>query len=543
MRRILVLSLFAILVVTGGCTSDTNEPPTAYVDLISPTEVSPGEAVTFEGHGTDADGTVVAFRWRSSLDDDLSTRADFDSSSLSAGEHTIYFKVQDNNGVWSKEAEGTVTVSGEDAGRPAIVSFSASPGSISPGGSSTLSWDVSGADTVSLDQGIGSVPLSGSRAVSPGATTTYTLTATSTAGSATATAHVLVSGTGDGGAAGVPVISYFTADPETVAPEGASTLSWSVSNADTVRVGSGSDLLLVGPVGSAVATPGTTTTYTLTATNAAGGVTRTAHVSVAAGGAAGSATIDYFTASPDNITAGESSELSWSVSNADRAWLGFVAGGIGGTQMVDPVDTKTVSPTETTTYTLTAGDASAEVVVTVEAAPPAEHMVTLPFVRGESGVIASTDGSAAGASVTTAEGADLSAGDGPANQVFWAYFSFDISDLAGAEVTDATLRFATTGVWSTPFGGDNLGTLGVYTYHWGPRALRQADFVFAGATLTDGLTSPPEEINVTEQVAALAAHETGRFQVRVNFIRMTDGDNHSEFIIWSGATLAVTYIE
>ncbi|MCK4722088.1 MAG: hypothetical protein KAT75_02235 [Dehalococcoidia bacterium] len=289
----LVLSLLAILVVTGGCTCDTNEPPTAYIDLISPAEVSTAEAVTFEGHGTDADGTVVAYRWESSIDGDLSTRASFESSSLSEGEHTICLKVQDNNGTWSEEVESTVIVSGGAAGVPVITSFSASPGSISPGGSSTLSWDVSGATTVSLDQGIGSVPLSGSRAVSPGATTTYTLTATSAADSVTATAAVSVSG----GAAGVPVISYFTADPETVPPEGPSTLSWSASNADTVTISAGTESVSVGPSGSIIARPDTTTTFTLTASNAAGGVTGTAQVAVGAGGAAGSPTIDYFTAS------------------------------------------------------------------------------------------------------------------------------------------------------------------------------------------------------------------------------------------------------
>jgi hypothetical protein len=75
---------------------------------------------------------------------------------------------------------------------PTIDSFYASPGSISSGGSSTLSWSVSGATTVSLDQGIGNVALTGTRVVSPSTTTTYTLTATNDAGSVTATAQVMV---------------------------------------------------------------------------------------------------------------------------------------------------------------------------------------------------------------------------------------------------------------------------------------------------------------------------------------------------------------
>jgi len=503
MKKLLFPALVLIM-LTAGCTCAANEPPIAYIDLITPTEVSPGETVTFEGHGTDADGTVVAYRWESSIDGDLSTRASFESSSLSEGEHTICLKVQDNNGTWSEDVEGTVIVSGGAAAMPVIGAFSASPGSISPGASSTLSWDVSGAATVSIDQGIGSVALSGSRAVSPVASTTYTLMATNAAGSVTATAQVLVSGAGGGGAAGVPVISYFTADPETVPPGDPSTLSWSVSNADTVTISTGAESVSVGPSGSIIARPDTTTTFTLTATNAAGGVTRTARVSVGAGGAAGSPSIDYFTASPESVTAGESSELSWSVSNADRAWLGFVAGSTGGTQMVTPVGSKTVNPSETTTYTLSAGDASETVVVTVEAAPAEEHTVTLerePFP--ESGQVQSNE---------TVTGTTF-VGDVGTNETARAYFSFDISDLAGAEVTNAVLRLSTQMVIGHPW--RDLYQLYVDAVEYGPGPLQPADFGLDGEELWEVFDKPTGavNINVTHAMEYYATHEAPRFQV------------------------------
>ncbi|MEW6054964.1 MAG: GDSL-type esterase/lipase family protein, partial [Nitrospirota bacterium] len=41
--------------------------------------------------------------WRSSRDGVIGTAASFSTSALSEGIHTIYFKVQDNNGVWSPE--------------------------------------------------------------------------------------------------------------------------------------------------------------------------------------------------------------------------------------------------------------------------------------------------------------------------------------------------------------------------------------------------------------------------------------------------------
>jgi hypothetical protein len=76
--------------------------------------------------------------------------------------------------------------------RPAAT-FTAAPSTIAPGGSSTLSWMVSGASSISINQGVGSVASSGSRVVAPGGTTTYTLTATNAGGSTSATTVVTVS--------------------------------------------------------------------------------------------------------------------------------------------------------------------------------------------------------------------------------------------------------------------------------------------------------------------------------------------------------------
>lgn len=65
------------------------------------------------------------------------------------------------------------------SGPPNIAApFTASPSTISPGGSSTLSWGaVTNADSVEIDHGIGGVGTPGSTTVSPAQTTTYTLTA------------------------------------------------------------------------------------------------------------------------------------------------------------------------------------------------------------------------------------------------------------------------------------------------------------------------------------------------------------------------------
>jgi peptidoglycan-associated lipoprotein len=75
---------------------------------------------------------------------------------------------------------------------PTITQFSAEPTSIERGQSSTLSWTVTDANSISIDNGIGSVQANGTRRVFPSNSTTYTLTATGPGGSRTATATVSV---------------------------------------------------------------------------------------------------------------------------------------------------------------------------------------------------------------------------------------------------------------------------------------------------------------------------------------------------------------
>ncbi len=73
------------------------------------------------------------------------------------------------------------------ASAPVIGSFTATPALISSGQSTTLAWQITGADEASIGPAIGAVDaVSGERSGSPTETTTYTLTATNAAGSTTA---------------------------------------------------------------------------------------------------------------------------------------------------------------------------------------------------------------------------------------------------------------------------------------------------------------------------------------------------------------------
>jgi len=75
---------------------------------------------------------------------------------------------------------------------PVIVAFSANPANINSGESATLSWSVTEATAVTIDQGIGDVPSSGTQLVSPTMTTTYTLTASNSAGTVTESVIITV---------------------------------------------------------------------------------------------------------------------------------------------------------------------------------------------------------------------------------------------------------------------------------------------------------------------------------------------------------------
>ena len=76
--------------------------------------------------------------------------------------------------------------------RPIVKFFTAEPTTIERGQASSLKWEVTGAETVSINQGLGVVGnsasggvISGNRSVFPSSTTTYTLTATNSGGAVT----------------------------------------------------------------------------------------------------------------------------------------------------------------------------------------------------------------------------------------------------------------------------------------------------------------------------------------------------------------------
>ena len=105
-----------------------NLPPTASIDSLSPNPVSSVVNVTGVGNGTDADGTVVAYRWL--LDGvEVATTAVMTLAELTVGEHMVELMVQDEDGAWSAPVNRTLVVDPSDNEVPVayIVSITPNP--------------------------------------------------------------------------------------------------------------------------------------------------------------------------------------------------------------------------------------------------------------------------------------------------------------------------------------------------------------------------------------------------------------------------------
>jgi hypothetical protein len=253
-------------------------------------------------------------------------------------------------------ATAVVTVTATPIVSPQIVRFDASPLTIQPGQSSTLSWATNNATTVTISGGVGSQPLQGSASTGPlTATTTYTLTATNASGSVTAPITVTVAPNT------IPQVVVFSASPQTITAGQSSQLCWQVNGATTINISNGVGSNLAANACVAVS-PQTTTTYTLSATNATGNIQASVTVNV------GSVQILSFVATPEfSPSSGNPVTLSWTTNNATSVTL------VGGDMQSSPANLPvngsfTINPLDNGTYTLIAygpGGATVSAVIAV----------------------------------------------------------------------------------------------------------------------------------------------------------------------------------
>jgi len=164
--------------------------------------------------------------------------------------------------------------------RPAIRSFTATPGSFLPGGTVQLSWSVTGATSLSIDPGPGAVTGT-SVSVTPAGTTTYTLTATSAGGSSTASTTVtelVQPPTGLVYSSNPAVYTPGTAiQPNIPTPSGGVPTSYAVS--PQLPAGLALDAA-TGVISGTPSVASATTTYRVTASNSGGSFTASLGITV-----------------------------------------------------------------------------------------------------------------------------------------------------------------------------------------------------------------------------------------------------------------------
>ncbi len=247
------------------------------------------------------------------------------------------------------------------------VTLIASPASIAPGSSSSLSVTATNATQVTMTGSDGSSftmsPTGGTQTVSPKATTTYTATGSGQQGTATASTTVTVSE-----AAAAATIAI-TASPTSIPVGGSSLLTVTATNATQVTLtgSDGSSYTLQPGGGSQTVTPAATTTYTATATGSGNPVKATATVTVVPLVTA----LVTLSANPGTIVAGGSSVLTVTAANATQV---TITGSDGSSYPLSTSGgTRTVTPSTTTTYTATAvgasGNVTASTTVVVTPAP------------------------------------------------------------------------------------------------------------------------------------------------------------------------------
>jgi hypothetical protein len=156
------------------------------------------------------------------------------------------------------------------------VSLTASETTIPAGSSSTLKWSSEHASSCVGSGGwTGTETTSGTRKVSPARTTTFTLACTSSAGTAQTSAKITV----DADAPPPTPTVTLTASPTSIHSGGASTLTWSSTNADSCTASDAwSGAEAVG--GSQTVSPSSTATYTLSCEGSGGTVKASATIAV-----------------------------------------------------------------------------------------------------------------------------------------------------------------------------------------------------------------------------------------------------------------------
>ncbi len=300
--------------------------------------INAGEAVTLAWTTTNATSATLT---------DFGTVTLFGSRStgplLASKNYTLAVLGQNGSTV---SCHATITVK-ETPPVPVCNAFTATPATITKGGSSTLAWTTTNATRVVIDNAIGQVTATGTLLVSPLTTTEYTMTVYGVGvQSVSCKAKVTVN---DVPVTPVPKCENFSATPTTLPNGGGNVLlSWLTTNTTGVSISP-----IIGTVsssGTTTALISTTTTFTLIASgvnnqSASCAVTVTVLPPIPA--PITCANNVNFSANPTTITSGDNATLTWTTNGITAVSFnqGITSTGLRGSV--------SVSPETTTIYTLT----------------------------------------------------------------------------------------------------------------------------------------------------------------------------------------------
>jgi hypothetical protein len=339
-----------------------------------------------------------------------------------------------------------------------------------------------------------------------------------------------------------PVISSLVAQNQQLYPSGNTEIQCIAQDADGDQLNftwaaTGGDFSGAGPIIIWKAPPNYGTyTITVTVDDRKGGSVQTSlPITV---GANQSPIISSLSPSPSSILYGGSAVLTCIASDPDGDVVRYSWSASEGS--ITGVGNKVtwIAPNKGGNYNITViisdgkgGETRGSVMVTVAATT---STVTLSPVAQETGTVDSGGDK---------DNSRTLAGDDDKDIGYCAFWSYDVFSLAGKNIQNATLRLSTRSIVGDPFSSvTGLAGLRLWKVTYGDKL---PSFAYTGSNLikVPVQTSAPASIDVTQEVANVAAAALTRFQVEALFLKTTNGNHVAEFVEWADAVLEVTYSE
>ena len=284
--------------VSQSVTVTVIPPPAPTLTLTAnPASVTTGGASTLTWSSTNATSCTASGDWTGS-------RSTGGSESTGALSSTTTYTLACSGDGGTVSQSVTVTVIPPPA---PTLTLAASPTSVTTGGASTLTWSSTNATSCTASGGwTGSRSTSGSQSTGAlSATTTYTLECTGDGGTVSQSVTVTVI------PPPAPTLTL-TASPTSVTTGAASTLTWSSTNATSCTASGGWTGAKPTSGSQSTGALSATSTYTLDCTGDGGTVSKSVTVTVTAP----PAPTLTLTANPLSVTAGGTTTLTWSSTNA-----------------------------------------------------------------------------------------------------------------------------------------------------------------------------------------------------------------------------------